>query len=104
MALFFTSHCKACQYAVPFAGASLSTNQPLESSPCNAVGSKSSRSKPLQQQHCNDEQTAAKSVSGAFDRRETSSMHRQQVQWQRAGSRLQRAEFERQEGSVSIEM
>ena len=86
---------------MPFAGASLSTNQPLESSPCNAVGSKSSRSKPLQQQHCNDEQTAAKSVSGAFDQRETSSMQRQQVQWQRAGSRLQRTKFERQEGSVS---
>ena len=86
------------------AGASLSTNQPLESSPCNPVDSKSSRSRPLQQQRCNGKQTAAKSVSGAWSRREASSMHRQQVQWQRAGSRLQRTEFERQEGSVSIEM
>ena len=90
---------------MPFAGASLSTNQPLESTPCNFVDSKSSGSKPLQQQqHCNGEQTAAKSVSGDWSRREASSMHRQQVQWQRAGSRLQRTELERQEGSVSIEM
>ena len=89
---------------MPFAGASLSTNQPLESGPCNDADSKSSKSKPLQQQHCNGEQTAAKSASGDWSRREASSMHRQQVQWQRAGSRLQRTELEGQEGSVSIEM
>ena len=89
---------------MPFAGASLSINQPLQSVPCNAVNSKSSLGKPLQQQHCNGAQTAAKAVPGEWSLRETSSMHRQQVQWQRAGSRLQRTELGRQEGSVSIEM
>ena len=98
------SLCRISTLTMPFAGALLSTNQSLESGSHNAAGSKSFPSKPVKQQHCNGKQTAEGSVSGELSRREASSMHRQQMQWQRAGSRLQRTEVGMQEGSVSIEM